>query len=100
MTGREEADIVQAGDHVHLGPGVTGTRVTSPAFPIEELPPIDAIVLSHFHADHFDQIVQERLRKDMPILTTLHAQEHLSDAGLGFTNVVSIPGILGSVIQR
>lgn len=41
---------LQAGDHVHLGPGVTGTRVTDPAFPIEALPPIDVVVLSHFHA--------------------------------------------------
>lgn len=40
----------QAGDHVHLGPGVTGTRLTDPAFPLEELPAIDVVVLSHFHA--------------------------------------------------
>ncbi|KAJ9110390.1 hypothetical protein QFC20_002987 [Naganishia adeliensis] len=76
-----------AGDHVHLGPGVTGTRLTDPAFPIEELPPIDVVVLSHFHADHFDQLVQEKLRKDLPIVTTKHAEEHLAEASLGFTNV-------------
>ncbi|KAJ9097651.1 hypothetical protein QFC21_004687 [Naganishia friedmannii] len=76
-----------AGDHVHLGPGVTGTRVTDPAFPIEELPPIDVVVLSHFHADHFDQLVQEKLRKDLPIVTTKHAEEHLAEASLGFTKV-------------
>ena len=40
----------QAGDHVHLGPGVTGTRLTDPAFPIEDLPSVDVVVLSHFHA--------------------------------------------------
>ncbi|KAJ9123905.1 hypothetical protein QFC22_000695 [Naganishia vaughanmartiniae] len=78
---------LHAGDHVHLGPGVTGTRVTDPAFPIEELPPIDVVVLSHFHADHFDQLVQERLRKDLPIVTTKHAEEHLAEASLGFTKV-------------
>ncbi|KAJ9118938.1 hypothetical protein QFC24_005904 [Naganishia onofrii] len=89
---------LHAGDHVHLGPGVTGTRVTDPAFPIEELPPIDVVVLSHFHAgkyqvakqntlDHFDQLVQEKLRKDLPIVTTKHAEEHLAEASLGFTKV-------------
>lgn len=45
--------FLQAGDHVHLGPGVTGTRLTDPAFPIEELPPIDVVVLSHFHAGDY-----------------------------------------------
>lgn len=38
-----------AGDHVHLGPGVTAKRVTDPAVSMEELPPIDLVLLSHFH---------------------------------------------------
>jgi len=82
-----DPNFLHAGDHVHLGPGVTGTRLTDPAFPIEALPPVDAVVLSHFHADHFDQLVQEKLRKDLPIITTTHAQEHLTEANLGFTKV-------------
>ncbi|GHJ88668.1 hypothetical protein NliqN6_5070 [Naganishia liquefaciens] len=82
-----DPNFLHAGDHVHLGPGVMGTRKTDPAFPIEELPPIDAVVLSHFHADHFDQLVQEKLRKDLPIVTTKHAEEHLAEASLGFTKV-------------
>jgi hypothetical protein len=119
----------QAGDHVHLGPGVTGTRVTDPAFPIEDLPSVDVVVLSHFHAgtsvmsffvcsprflqpllqryekqnkssqkaicwtDHFDQLVQEKLRKDLPIVTTRHAEKELMGLegnGGAFTDVVSI----------
>ena len=40
--------------------------------------------------DHFDQLVQEKLRKDLPIVTTSHAQEHLSEAQLGFSAVVSV----------
>lgn len=39
--------------------------------------------------DHFDQLVQEKLRKDLPIVTTKHAEEHLAEASLGFTKVVS-----------
>jgi Cft2 family RNA processing exonuclease len=38
-----------SGDHVHLGPGVTAQRKTNPAVSMDELPPIDAILLSHFH---------------------------------------------------
>lgn len=37
------------GDHVHLGPGISSKRLTNPAINLEDLPPIDAIVLSHFH---------------------------------------------------
>lgn len=48
--------------------------------------PADARLL---RADHFDQLVQEKLRKDLPIVTTKHAEEHLAEASLGFTKVVS-----------
>ncbi len=40
--------------------------------------------------DHFDQLVQEKLRKDLPIITTTHAQKHLMEADLGFTKVVCL----------
>ena len=41
--------------------------------------------LSHFHEDHFDKQVQERLRKDLPIVTTIEAVAPLEE--LGFTEV-------------
>ena len=44
---------------VHLGPGVQGTRKTNPAVDIGQLPPVDCVLLSHYHADHFDQVVEE-----------------------------------------
>lgn len=75
-------------DHVHLGPGVTGTRLTEPALSLEELPHVDLILLSHYHADHFDEKVEESLRRDLPIITTPHARAHLADKGdESFTNV-------------
>jgi len=76
-----DPNFLHAGDHVHLGPGVTGTRQTNPAVNIEDLPNIDAILLSHYHADHFDEKVETSLRRDLPIITTPHAKSHLAEKG-------------------
>lgn len=72
-----DPNFLHAGDHVHLGPGVTATRQTNPALDLHELPRIDAVLLSHYHADHFDQEVEASLRRSLPIITTPHAKEHL-----------------------
>lgn len=75
-----DPNFLHAGDHVHLGPGVTGTRQTNPAVDLHDLPRIDLICLSHYHADHFDQHVEASLRRDLPIITTPHAKSHLASA--------------------
>jgi L-ascorbate metabolism protein UlaG (beta-lactamase superfamily) len=84
-----DPNFLHAGDHVHLGPGVTGTRRTNPAVDLHDLPPIDVVLLSHYHADHFDQDVEASLRRDLPIITTPHAQSCLASKGDGesFTHV-------------
>ena len=76
-----DPNFLHAGDHVHLGPGVQGTRVTNPAVDLHELPRIDAVLLSHYHADHFDQKVEASLRRSLPIITTPHAKGHLTSKG-------------------
>ena len=68
-----DPNFLHAGDHAHLGYGLTSERLTDPAIDIDELPPVDFCVLSHYHGDHFDQIVEEKLRKDLPIITTAAA---------------------------
>ncbi|KAI9818082.1 MAG: hypothetical protein M1827_000707 [Pycnora praestabilis] len=78
-----DPNFLHAGDHVHLGPGVTGTRRTNPALDLHDLPRIDVVLLSHYHADHFDQKVEESLRRDLPIITTPHAKSHLASKGSG-----------------
>jgi hypothetical protein len=45
-----DPNFLHAGDHVHLGPGVTGTRQTNPAIDLKDLPRIDVVLLSHYHA--------------------------------------------------
>ena len=83
-----DPNFLHAGDHVHLGYGLTAERLTNPAMEIEDLPPLDFCVLSHYHGDHFDQVVEERLQKDLPIITTEHATSELKDKG--FTATIAL----------
>jgi L-ascorbate metabolism protein UlaG (beta-lactamase superfamily) len=83
-----DPNFLHAGDHVHLGYGLTSERLTNPAIELEDLPPLDFCVLSHYHGDHFDHIVEERLQKDLPIITTEHAAGELKDKG--FTRTLAL----------
>lgn len=88
-----DPNFLHAGDHVHLGPGITATRMTNPAVDLHDLPRIDCVLLSHYHGDHFDQKVEQSLRRDLPIITTPHAKKHLFDfkeKGEEFTEVVGL----------
>lgn len=44
-----QPNFLHAGDHVHLGPGVSSQRRTNPAVGLHDLPRIDLILLSHYH---------------------------------------------------
>ncbi|KAL4951171.1 beta-lactamase superfamily domain-containing protein [Aspergillus filifer] len=83
-----DPNFLHAGDHVHLGPGVSSTRKTNPAVDLHELPRIDLVLLSHYHGDHFDQHVEASLRRNLPIVTTSHAKSILTSKGPdSFTNI-------------
>lgn len=88
-----DPNFLHAGDHVHLGPGVNATRQTNPAVDLEQLPPIDCILLSHYHEDHFDRLVERSLNRSFPIITTPHAYDCLaleSKQDEPFTNVTGL----------
>ncbi|MFL5679222.1 MAG: MBL fold metallo-hydrolase [Chloroflexota bacterium] len=76
-----DPNFVHAGEEVPLGYGLKTTRLKDPAMDIEDLPPLDLVVLSHFHADHFDRVAEEQLDRTLPILTTPEAAEALDDRG-------------------
>lgn len=76
-----DPNFLHKGDHVHLGYGLKSERLTDPAIPFDKLPPVDMVLLSHLHGDHFDQLVQEKLRRDMPIVTTPEAAKGLQELG-------------------
>lgn len=64
--------------------GLHTTRLTNPSIEIDDLPPLDFVLLSHFHGDHFDQFAETRLPKELLIVTTGESSEALAQRG--FTN--------------
>ena len=68
-------------EQVSIGYGMHTTRLTDPAMDIGDLPPLDLILLSHFHGDHFDQVAERDLDKALPILTTPEAAVALHERG-------------------
>jgi L-ascorbate metabolism protein UlaG (beta-lactamase superfamily) len=83
-----DPNFLHAGDHVHLGYGLTSVRRTNPAVEMEDLPPLDFVLLSHLHGDHFDRVAERKLNKATPILTTRHATRYLEK--VGFTRTHSL----------
>jgi L-ascorbate metabolism protein UlaG (beta-lactamase superfamily) len=83
-----DPNFLHRGERAHLGYGLTTERLTDPAVTFDELPPIDLVLLSHLHGDHFDHVVAERLDKQMPIVTNPAAADGLR--GLGFERPVAL----------
>lgn len=73
--------FLHAGEHVHLGHGAYARREVEPACQISELPPVDLVVLSHHHGDHFDDVAARELDKNLPIITNDHAVRLLDEQG-------------------
>jgi L-ascorbate metabolism protein UlaG (beta-lactamase superfamily) len=76
-----DPNFLHAGDHVHLGYGLHSKRLTNPAIDLGDLPPIDFVLLSHLHEDHFDKRVARELDKGLPIVSTVPAAEGLRRMG-------------------
>lgn len=110
LTVLTDPNFLHRGQHAYLGYGLVSKRLREPAMTIDQLPPIDAIVLSHMHGDHWDRVSQKGLDHEIPVITTPHAAKRLhrrgfryalglqtwqrhtiSTAGVGLT-VTSLPG--------
>jgi L-ascorbate metabolism protein UlaG (beta-lactamase superfamily) len=83
-----DPNFLHAGDHVHLGYGLTSKRTTNPAIEIEDLPPLDFVLLSHLHGDHFDRVAERGLNKATPIVSTRHATRYLGKVGFARTHAL------------
>ncbi len=69
------------GEQVNIGYGLHSTRLTEPAMTLEQLPPLDFVMLSHMHEDHFDRVVERELNKLLPIMTNPSAAAVLKKKG-------------------
>lgn len=78
-----------------IGYGLHTTRLTDPAMEIGDLPPLDLIVLSHFHGDHFDQVAERDLDKSVPIVTTPETAKELARRGFMRTHPLDTWAALG-----
>jgi len=76
-----DPNFIHAHERVQIAPGVTAERLRDPAVELHQLPPIDAVVLSHFHGDHFDQVAERELPNSTPILTPPSAVPELQKRG-------------------
>jgi len=83
-----DPNFLHAGDHMHLGYGLTSTRRTNPAVEIEDLPPFDFVLLSHLHGDHFDRVAERKLNRATPIISTRHATSYLEKVGFTRTHAL------------
>ncbi|MXG88465.1 MBL fold metallo-hydrolase [Nocardioides flavescens] len=76
-----DPNFLHRGQRAYLGKGLWSRRLTEPALQAADLPPLDAIVLSHLHGDHFDRIARRDLARDQPVVTTPAAARRLSRWG-------------------
>ena len=83
-----DPNFLHAGDYVHLGYGLSSVRRTNPAVEIEDLPPLDFVLLSHLHGDHFDRVAERKLNKATPIISTSHATSYLEKVGFTRTHAL------------
>src|SRR5918999_4192934 len=83
-----DPNFLHAGDHVHLGYGLTSVRRTNPAVEVEDLPPLDFVLLSHLHGDHFDRLAERKLNKATPIVSTRRAVAYLKRKGFTATRAL------------
>ncbi len=76
-----DPNFLHQGEHAALGAGLRSRRLTEPAAQAADLLPVDLVVLSHHHGDHFDGRAAHDLPKDLPIITTHHAARKLRRQG-------------------
>ena len=61
-----DPNFLHAGQRAYLGYGMWSKRRADPALTIKQLPPLDGVVLSHLHGDHFDRVARRGLPEICP----------------------------------
>lgn len=76
-----DPNFLHRGQRAYLGKGLFSKRLTEPSLQPTGLPPLDAVLLSHLHGDHFDRIARAELSRSLPVLTTPAAARKLDRWG-------------------
>jgi L-ascorbate metabolism protein UlaG (beta-lactamase superfamily) len=76
-----DPNFLHRGQFAYLGKGMVSRRLTEPALTVEQLPQLDAIVLSHMHGDHWDRVARRGLDHATPVITTPKAAGALRRQG-------------------
>jgi L-ascorbate metabolism protein UlaG (beta-lactamase superfamily) len=113
-----DPNFLHRGQRAYLGKGLFSRRLTEPSLQPADLPPLDAVVLSHLHGDHFDRIARAELDRSLPVLTTPEAADRLRTWGFARSQaldtwdssrlerdgwnltVTSVPGVHGPGVVR
>jgi L-ascorbate metabolism protein UlaG (beta-lactamase superfamily) len=83
-----DPNFLHQGQRAYLGHGLVSKRRHNPALQIDQLPSLNAIVLSHMHGDHWDRVAQKGLDHSLPVITTAHAAKRLHHRG--FKNALAL----------
>ena len=86
-----DPNFLHQGDHVHLGYGLVAKRLTEPALEIDQLPPLDLVVLSHYHGDQSVEITKPGA---MPLTITAMPGQHGPSAVSWL-----LPPVMGSLLE-
>jgi L-ascorbate metabolism protein UlaG (beta-lactamase superfamily) len=78
-----DPNFLHRGQFAYLGKGLVSRRRTDPALDVDDLPRLDAVVLSHMHGDHWDRVARRGLDQELRILTTPKAARALHRQGFG-----------------
>ncbi len=76
-----DPNFLHRGQRAYLGKGLWSRRLTEPALSPAQLPPLDAVLLSHLHGDHFDRVARRELPRPLDVLTTPQAARRLTSWG-------------------
>jgi L-ascorbate metabolism protein UlaG (beta-lactamase superfamily) len=76
-----DPNFLHRGQRAYLGKGLWSRRLTEPAMTPQDLPQLDAVLLSHLHGDHFDRVARRELDRSQPVITTPSAASTLERWG-------------------
>jgi L-ascorbate metabolism protein UlaG (beta-lactamase superfamily) len=83
-----DPNFLHRGQRAYLGKGLWSRRLTEPSTTPQALPPLDAVIVSHVHGDHWDRVARRELDRQLPLLST--RQSALKLRLQGFAQAVAL----------